>query len=113
MANALELEDILADEDRLASDIANKYHEWQSFRASWLDTVKEVREYVFATDTRHTTNSSLPWKNRTHIPKLCQIRDNLHANYMAAIFPNEYPVRWEGDDDSAEEKEKRLVIEQY
>lgn len=113
MANALELRDVIGDPDDLAAQIANKYQEWQGFRANWLDTIKEIREYVFATDTMSTTNASLPWKNKVHIPKLCQIRDNLHANYMAALFPNEYSVRWEGDDESAEEKEKRRTIEQY
>lgn len=113
MAQTLELCDILAEEDKLASQIANKYVEWQSFRQNWLDTIKEVREYVFARDTRSTSNQSLPWKNNVHIPKLCQIRDNLHANYMAALFPSEYSITWEGEDETAEEKEKRKTIEQY
>lgn len=113
MANALELRDVVGEPDSLASQIANKYTEWQSYRNSWLDTIKEVREYVFARDTRTTTNSSLPWKNKTHLPKLCQIRDNLHANYMAALFPNDYAIQWEGDDRDSELKQKRLLIEQY
>lgn len=113
MAQALEIDKVLGPPETLASVIANKYQEWQSFRQEWLDRIKEVREYVFATDTRHTTNNSLPWKNSVHIPKLCQIRDNLHANYMAALFPTEYAITWEGDDRDAEQKEKRQVIEQY
>jgi len=116
VSNALEVKDIndvLGDPENLATQIANKYQEWQNFRANWLDTIKEVREYVFARDTGHTTNRTLPWKNKIHIPKLCQIRDNLHANYMAALFPNDYPVQWEGDDDDSENKEKRQIIEEY
>jgi hypothetical protein len=113
MAQALEIRDILGDPDTLACNIANKYHEWQSYRNKWLDTVREIREYVFATSTRTTTNSSLPWKNSVHIPKLCQIRDNLHANYMSAIFPQEYSITWEGDDEDAQSKEKREMIEHY
>jgi hypothetical protein len=113
MAQALEINEVLGDPETLASNIANKYQEWQSYRNSWLDTVKEIREYVFATSTRTTTNASLPWKNSVHIPKLCQIRDNLHANYMAAIFPQEYAIEWEGDDEDAQAKAKRQMIEQY
>jgi hypothetical protein len=113
MAQALELRDIISDEDKLASQIANKYQEWQSYRNKWLDVVKEIREYVFATSTKTTTNSSLPWKNSVHIPKLCQIRDNLHANYMSAIFPQEYSITWEGDDENAQSKQKREMIENY
>jgi hypothetical protein len=113
MAQTLELNDILGSEDFLASQIANKFMEWQSYRGEWLDSIKEIREYVFATDTRQTTNASLPWKNSVHIPKLCQIRDNLHANYMAALFPSEYAIQWEGDDANAEQKSKRKMIENY
>lgn len=113
MANALEITDVIGTPDNLANVIARQFQEWSMFRTNWLDQTKEVREYVFATDTSHTTNQSNPWKNRVHIPKLCQIRDNLHANYMAALFPNEYAVQWEGDDADAEQKEKRLTIEQY
>jgi hypothetical protein len=43
---------VIGDPDRLASQIANKYQEWQSYRNKWLDTVKEIREYVFATSTK-------------------------------------------------------------
>lgn len=113
MAQALEIDKVLGPPETLASNIANKYMEWQSYRQEWLDTIKEIREYVFATDTKQTTNGSLPWKNSVHIPKLCQIRDNLHANYMAALFPTEYAIQWEGDDRDSEQKSKRLVIEQY
>lgn len=113
MAQTLEITDVIGQADDLAKVIANQFQEWSSFRTQWLDRTKEVREYIFATDTQHTTNSALPWKNKTHIPKICQIRDNLHANYMAALFPNEYAIQWEGDEEGAEDKEKRIAVEQY
>jgi len=113
MANrAIEISDVMKP-DGLATQIANQYQEWEMYRTSWLDTTKEVREYIFATDSRQTTNVTNAWKNSVHIPKLCQIRDNLHANYMAALFPNDRPIRWEGDDEAADAVEKRKVIEQY
>lgn len=98
---------------QLAALIANKYVEWESQRNAWLAEKKEIQEYIFATDTSGTSNASLPWKNSVHIPKLCQIRDNLNANYMAALFPNDRPIKWEGDDESSEAKTKREVIEAY
>ena len=113
MANPISVEETLGNAESLAGLIANKYTMWESFRSRWLDTTKEVREYVFATDTSMTTNKTNGWKNSTHVPKLCQIRDNLHANYMSAIFPNDYPVQWEGDDIGSENKDKRIIIEQY
>jgi hypothetical protein len=99
--------------DRLAKHISNKFVEWESMRNKWIEQKAEIREYIFATDTAGTANAALPWKNSVHIPKLCQIRDNLNANYMAALFPNDRPIKWEGDDESSEAKTKREVIEAY
>ena len=108
----LELCDFL-EQDRLAAHIATQYTEWENYRRIWLDQKQEIRDYVFAIDTSTTTNDVLPWKNSVHIPKLCQIRDNLHANYMAALKPNDDAIVWEGDDESSEAKDKREVIQSY
>jgi hypothetical protein len=109
---SLDIWDIL-NPDELARHISNKFVEWESQRNQWLEDKAEIREYIFATDTSGTSNAALPWKNSVHIPKLCQIRDNLNANYMAALFPNDRPIKWEGDDESSEAKTKREVIEAY
>ena len=109
---AIEIRDVMKP-DGLASQIADTYIKWEMYRTTWSSQKKEIREYLFATDTRHTTNSTLPWKNSVHIPKLCQLRDNLQANYMAAMFPNDRPINWEGDDENADAVEKRRVIEAY
>lgn len=109
---AIELEEAMGPE-RLAKQVSELYTTWEMYRNVWLSGTKEVREYIFATDTRHTTNTSNPWKNSVHIPKLCQLRDNLQANYMAAMFPNDRPINWEGDDQDADAVEKRKVIEAY
>lgn len=111
-ARAISINDILKPH-RIATDIATKFQQWDLYRAKWLAEKREIRNYVFATDTTQTTNSILPWKNSTHVPKLCQIRDNLRANYMAALFPTDRPIHWEGDDESSEAKDKRLAIEAY
>lgn len=103
----------LTNQDRLAADIANRYNEWQNYRNGWLKLTQEARDYIFATDTRTTTANKTGWKNSTHIPKLCQIRDNLHANYMAAIFPNDRAISWEGDNFDSNTKKKREAVEAY
>lgn len=115
MATGNRTQDIwdIAKPNHLASHIANQYVEWESMRNTWLEKTHEIHEYVYATDTSGTTNETLPWKNSVHIPKLCQIHDNLNANYMAALFPNDRPIKWEGDDESSEAKVKREVIEAY
>jgi hypothetical protein len=79
----------------------------------WLDQSKELRDYLFQTDTTQTTNAKLPWKNKTSVPKLTQLRDNLHANYMAALFPNENWFKWEGGTQDAATRETAVKIESY
>ena len=80
--------------DSLAEYIANTWFQYnaqkQTKKAEW----QELRNYIFATDTSSTSNSSLPWKNRTTLPKICQIRDNLYSNYISALFPNDDWLRW-------------------
>jgi hypothetical protein len=96
--------------DTVAKLIATKWTQWDYARESWKAEKKELRQYLFATDTRKTTNAQLPWKNSTVTPKLTQIRDNLHANYMAALFPNDNWFEWEsGDRDSASTKKKDAI----
>ena len=81
--------------DHEASFISNKWDEWRQGRSMADVLWKEVRDYVFATDTRTTSNSSLPWKNTTTTPKLTQIRDNLQANYLSSLFPKRNWIAWE------------------
>lgn len=97
----------------LAKEIGDMWFRWNSGRDTWLKGQAELRAYLFATDTRNTTNTKLPWKNSTVTPKLTQIRDNLHANYMAALFPTEDWFIWEGQDKDAVTKDKRQIIEAY
>jgi len=99
--------------DILASDIANKWHEWDNYRSGWKDEKVELRNYIYATDTRTTTNSKLPWSNSTTTPKLTQIYDNLKANYTAALFPKNKWMKWEADSSDGLDREKANVIQAY
>lgn len=99
--------------DRMATQICNQYTEWNMFRTAWLQKCREVRDAVFATNTNLGPSGETSWRNRVHIPKLCQIRDNLHANYMAALFPNDRPIVWEGADQSDSTRQKSQTIEMY
>lgn len=96
-----------------ASWVTNKYVEWRGSQMTWLDQSKELRDYLFQTDTTQTTNAKLPWKNKTSVPKLTQLRDNLHANYMAALFPNDNWFRWEGATKDSSIRETAVKIESY
>ncbi len=81
----------------------------QPKRHAW----SELRKYLFATDTTQTTNSQLPWKNKTTIPKITQIRDNLMANLMITCFPKRRWVNWIADRKDDASREKREAILNY
>ena len=108
----LELENILSP-DLLATRLTEKYIQWDTLRQNWKVYKEEIRRYVYATDTSTTTNSNNPWKNRTTIPKLCQIRDNLYSNYTATLFPKRKWLIWEADEQDANQVAKRDAIVNY
>ena len=97
----------------LATFIYNKWVTWDGAKRDWKDEKKELRQYLHATDTRKTTNRKLPWKNSTVTPKITQIRDNLHANYMAALFPREKWFKFEPSDRDSALLKKRQAVEAY
>ena len=103
----------LINPDAMASEIALKWVDWNNLRSKWVAEKKELRNYLYATDTSTTSNAMLPWSNTTTIPKLTQIKDNLHANYFATLFPNSKWMRWEGDDEDSVSKDKRETIQAY
>ena len=108
----LQIEDILRP-DRLAHRISDYFVQWENMRQNWIAEKKEVMKYVYATDTTKTSNSKLPWSNKTTIPKLCQIRDNLSANYMLSLFPKRKWLVWEGQTPVDEDITKARAIESY
>lgn len=90
----LQLNKLLTTEDELAVQISQSWNTWRNQMANKRAEWQELDAYIFATDTTTTTSGSLPWKNSTTLPKICQIRDNLHSNYMAALFPNDKWLTW-------------------
>ena len=99
--------------DNLAVEIANRYSEWSMLRNQKVEEWKELRNYLYATDTSTTANALLPWSNSTTTPKLTQIMDNLHANYFATLFPQQQWTRWEASSRDANTKGKKDVIQAY
>jgi hypothetical protein len=108
----LEFDSFLSSENKAAA-IAHKwttsYAQKQEFNEEW----KELRKFLFATDTRHTLEGKTQWRNSTTIPKLTNIRDNLHSNYLSGIFPNDDWLRWEAYGVNDDDKAKREAIEAY
>jgi len=111
-SKVLELDDVVQP-DQLAIQITEKWLEWDMLRQPKKQDWEEIRRYVYATDTSHTSNSQLPWKNKTTVPKLCQIRDNLYANYVATLFPQRKWLTWEANNKDANSVRKRDAIINY
>lgn len=97
----------------LATRITERYVEWETLRQVKKNDWEEVRRYVYATDTTQTTNAQLPWKNKTTVPKLCQIRDNLYSNYTATLFPQRKWLIWEANEKDSNSVDKRNAITNY
>lgn len=111
-AKVAELKNIIK-ADSKAEIIVNLWDTYNRQRQGKIQEWQELRDYIFATDTSSTSNSQLPWKNSTTLPKLCQIRDNLHANYLSGLFPNDDWLRWEGYSAKDSTKKKAKTIEAY
>lgn len=98
-------------QDDGARAIAWYWDNWDKQRQAKKAEWDELKKFIFATDTSKTSVRSLPWSNTTTTPKLCQIRDNLHSNYISALFPNDKWLQWNAytKDDAAKEKAKILT----
>jgi hypothetical protein len=107
------IQSVYEDTSNLVATIVDYWLKWDEARNPWKEEKEELRKYLFATDTRKTQNSKLPWKNSTVTPKLTQIRDNLHANYIAALFPSEDWFTWESNDKTENIAKKRIAIVNY
>ena len=109
---SLSIDDVVRP-DSIAKHIAMQWDTLHNQRAGWIAEKQELRDFIFATDTQTTTAGTLPWKNSTTLPKLCQIRDNLHSNYIAAAFPNDDWLQWEAYTADDNEATKRAAIQAY
>lgn len=99
--------------NQLASQVAQSYLQWNSGRQIWLERVREVGHYLYATTTRETTNRSLPWSHSTRVPKLTQIYDNLGANYAMSLFANRQFFTFEPANEDEASKAKCDAIVAY
>lgn len=113
LSSVMEIKSMGPEPDHEAIRIARQWQEMKNRKGPWEQEAVIRRDYVFATDTKSTQNAALPWKNSTTTPKLCQIRDNLHANYMAALFPNDEWLSWEGANEDAVAKAVKESIQTY
>lgn len=113
MTSRVEVVEDILQPDRLACKVADIWCTNDMARNTWKLGIEEIRKYLYATDTTYTTNSQLPWKNKTTIPKLCQISDNLYANYYATTFPTQKALEWQANEKDPNSIAKRDAIVSY
>lgn len=108
----LDLDNIISP-DNMAVQISERWVEWSTLRDKKVEEWKELRNYLYATDTTTTKNAMLPWSNSTTTPKLTQIMDNLHANYFSTLFPQKTWFKFEAKTREDNIKVKRDAIQSY
>lgn len=113
MSGADTLDFELIPEQPIATEIAGLWNTWNGAKAEWRARVEDNKKYLYATSTSETTNAVNDHSHRTHIPKITQIYDNLSANYMAALFPNDDWLRFEGADEESEAFDRKAAVLSY
>lgn len=112
--NSIDLNVVLgAEEAPLAAEIASLWTSWRGAAQEAYSRWKETTKYVYATSTKDTTNASNGHDHSTHIPAITQIKDNLEANYMEALLPNDDWFQFKGYDLASSFHEKRAIVESY
>lgn len=111
-SKVVELQALLAPQDT-AAWVTNLWDKYNDQRAEKINQWSEVDKYITATDTTTTANKSLPWTHTTTMPKLTQIRDNLHANYLSSLFPNDKWLTWVAFSKDAAKREVAQTITAY
>lgn len=112
VGKVLQINQLISTDD-VGLGVARFWYDWNNKRHTKIAEWNELRRYIYATDTRHTSAGKLPWSNSTTIPKLTQIRDNLYANYMASMFPKRKWLNWEGNTKQDEDQSKVDAIKCY
>ena len=107
-----QLQEFLSKDD-VASFVSHLWDKYRNQMASRRDEWTELDKYLFATDTTKTSNKTLPWTHTTTLPKLTNIRDNLHSNYISSLFPHDKWLSWLAYSADAADKETAKVMTSY
>lgn len=89
--------DLMKNPPALAAEVFGFWKQYNDLRQKQLQDWSDVRKYVFATDTTHTTAQTSPWRNKTTRNKLCRLYDMLITQYSRHLMPNEDFFRWYAD----------------
>lgn len=103
----------LVQPDDASAWVSNLWVKYNNQRVAKVHEWAEIDKYIFATDTSTTSNSSLPWTHKTTTPKLTQLRDNLHSNYISSLFPNDKWLTWQAFSKDSAKRETSSTILAY
>ena len=103
----------LVQQDDPSAWVSNLWLTWDNQRMTAKSLWLELDEYIYSTDTTTTANKSLPWTHTARNPKLTQIRDNLHSNYLSSLFPNDKWLQWQAYTREAAKREVAKTITSY
>lgn len=101
------------EEQAFIDELIIQFTNMENARAKADADAKELMDFLDATDTRSTTNNSLPFKNSTTIPKLAHIYQMMVTSYMEHMIPNRNWIDFVGNDNDAVSAEKREVVRSY
>lgn len=103
----------IEDKHTLAVTISGFWDSWKGAKVNREKVIDEVDQYLYATSTETTGNNANGHNHTTHRPKLTQIYDNLKANYVQGLMPNDHWFEFEGEDEEAVSKEVKNGVESY
>lgn len=97
----------------IANDIVDMWTQYSRERDRYIARGSELRKYLTAPDTNYTEvgDNDKNYKHNTVTPKLTQIYDNLGAQYISALHPNDDWVSFEGT--NPEDMVKESKVETY
>lgn len=99
--------------DEPATWVTNLWVKYNNQRVGKVQEWAELDKYIFATDTTTTSNQTLPWTHKVTTPKLTQLRDNLHSNYLSSLFPNDKWLTWQAFSQDSAKKDTADTILAY
>lgn len=101
------------EERSLIDELTLTFTSMEGARTSHDREVRELKDFIDATDTRGTTNSKLPFKNSTTINKLAHLYMTATTTFMEHMIPNSNWIDFVGRDADSVNAEKREVVKAY
>lgn len=101
------------EEQQFIDELTMQFTNMENARASADAEARELMDFLDATDTTTTSNSHLPFKNSTTVPKLAHLYMVMETAFMEHLIPNRNWVDFVGFDQEAMIAKKREAVKAY